>query len=162
MARLSLSAIVVTCSMLLLLSDRVSCLSTRAPSSMRLKRPPPPSAAAAAAAAAAARSTQDRWAPSSRRAFVAAGAAGALFSLPGASQAVIDVNNAAAGDFQRYPGLFPTVATKVIQKGPFKNKEEMYTAMESEAIVARLKQYEKEFTFGKAAGGDRGTGKRSI
>ena len=96
---------------------------------------------------------------SRRRAFVAAGA---LFSAPRASTAVIDVNNAAAGDFQKYPGLFPTIAAKLIQKGPFKNKEEMYAAMESEAIVARLKQYEAEFTFGRATGGDRGNGKRSI
>ena len=51
---------------------------------------------------------------SSRRAFVASGiAAGAILASPRASLAIIDINNAIAGDFQRYPGLFPTIAAKV-------------------------------------------------
>jgi len=109
--------------------------------------------------------TQPQETKSSRRAFVASGiAAGAILASPRASLAVIDINNAIAGDFQRYPGLFPTIAAKVIQKGPFKNKEEMYAAMENDAIVERLKQYEKEFTFNPRSAGsvDRGSGKRSI
>ena len=40
-------------------------------------------------------------------------AAGAILASPRASLAVIDINNAIAGDFQRYPGLFPTIAAKV-------------------------------------------------
>mmetsp|Transcript_73605 Transcript_73605/g.148248 ORF Transcript_73605/g.148248 Transcript_73605/m.148248 type:complete len:155 (-) Transcript_73605:290-754(-) len=92
-----------------------------------------------------------------------AGATAAILTVnPLASYATIDVNNCLAGDFQKYPGLFPTISAKIIKQGPFKNPEEMYAAMESEPIVARLKAYEKEFTFGRKEGGDRGSGKRSI
>lgn len=99
-----------------------------------------------------------------RRAFLASGiAAGAVVATPLASQAEIDVNNAAAGDFQKYPGLFPTISAKIINLGPFKDAKEMYEAMDNPVIVERLKQYEKEFTFGqKNPGGDRGSGKRSV
>ena len=102
--------------------------------------------------------------PTRRAFFRASGlAAGAALTAPLVANALIDVNSAAAGDFQRYPGLFPTIAAKIVQLGPFKDAKDMYTKMDNEAINARLKQYEKEFTFGKSSGGgDRGTGKRSI
>ena len=58
--------------------------------------------------------TQPQETKSSRRAFVASGiAVGVFLASPRASLAVIDINNAIAGDFQRYPGLFPTIAAKV-------------------------------------------------
>lgn len=102
----------------------------------------------------------------SRRTFLptlGTGILGAILATPLTSQAAIDVNNAASGDFQSYKGLFPTIAAKIIKRGPFKDAEEMYAAMDSDAEVDRLKQYEKEFKFGKVEpGGDRGTGKRSI
>eukprot|EP00614_Pseudopedinella_elastica_P026993 CAMPEP_0172623434 /NCGR_PEP_ID=MMETSP1068-20121228/128695_1 /TAXON_ID=35684 /ORGANISM="Pseudopedinella elastica, Strain CCMP716" /LENGTH=103 /DNA_ID=CAMNT_0013431999 /DNA_START=39 /DNA_END=350 /DNA_ORIENTATION=- len=101
----------------------------------------------------------------SRRAFlptIAGGIAGSILTAPLVSQA-IDVNNAFSGDFQVYKGLFPTIAAKIIQRGPFKNAEEMYAAMDSDVERERLKQYEKEFTFKKRESGpDRGSGKRSI
>jgi len=102
----------------------------------------------------------------SRRTFlptIGTGILGVVLATPQVSQAAIDVNNAASGDFQSYKGLFPTIAAKIIKRGPFKDAEEMYAAMDSDAEVDRLKQYEKEFKFGKVEpGGDRGTGKRSI
>lgn len=101
----------------------------------------------------------------SRRVFlptIAGGIAGAILATPLASQA-IDINNAVTGEFQAYKGLFPTIAAKIIKRGPFKNADEMYEAMDSDAERDRLKQYEKEFKFGKLeSGADRGTGKRSI
>lgn len=100
----------------------------------------------------------------SRRAFfpaVAGGFTSAIFAAPSASQA-IDINNAAAGDFTSLKGLFPTIAGKIVKRGPFKNAEEMYAAMDSDIERDRLKQYEAEFKFSKPSGGDRGTGKRSI
>ena len=103
-------------------------------------------------------------------------AAAAVFVSPLAAQAnvgdlkeelpIIDVNNAGADAFRGLPGLYPTIATKVVQRGPFKNKEEMYKAMEVDdnaaVVIDRLKQYEKQYEFGVRGNFDRGTGKRSI
>eukprot|EP00617_Octactis_speculum_P012677 CAMPEP_0185770820 /NCGR_PEP_ID=MMETSP1174-20130828/61332_1 /TAXON_ID=35687 /ORGANISM="Dictyocha speculum, Strain CCMP1381" /LENGTH=107 /DNA_ID=CAMNT_0028456419 /DNA_START=96 /DNA_END=419 /DNA_ORIENTATION=+ len=100
-------------------------------------------------------------ASNSRRAFMAGGIVGAILTTSRASEA-IDINNAISGDFQAYKGLFPTISAKVIQRGPFKNPEELYAAMDSDIERERLKQYEKEFTFNKKEGGDRGSGKRNV
>ena len=102
-------------------------------------------------------------------------AAAAVFASPLAAQAnvgdlkeelpIIDVNNAGADAFRALKGLYPTIATKVVQRGPFKNAQEMYKVMDEElgaVAVDRLKQYEKQYEFGVRGNFDRGTGKRSI
>ena len=75
----------------------------------------------------------------SRRAFGAA-VASAFVALP--ANAKIDVNNAMAREFSAYPGLFPTVGTKLVKRGPFRSKKEMYAALDSDAERNALKKYD--------------------
>ena len=96
-------------------------------------------------------------------------AAAAIWTNPLASQATIDteqvtldVNNAGADAFKSLKGLYPTIATKVIQRGPFKTAEEMYKAMDSDVERERLQQYEKLFEFGKRGYADRATASRML
>ena len=76
----------------------------------------------------------------SRRAFGAAAAASAFVALP--ANAKIDVNNAMAREFSAYPGLFPTVGTKLVKRGPFSSKRAMYAALDSDAERNALKKYD--------------------
>jgi len=59
------------------------------------------------------------------------------------AHAVLDVNNAVAREFSAYPGLFPTVASKLVKRGPFKSKAAMYAALDSDAERAALRKYDK-------------------
>ena len=76
----------------------------------------------------------------SRRAFGAAAVASAAVALP--ANAKIDVNNAMAREFSAYPGLFPTVGTKLVKRGPFSSKRAMYAALDSDAERNALKKYD--------------------
>ena len=76
----------------------------------------------------------------SRRAFGAAAAASAFVALP--ANAKIDVNNAMAREFSAYPGLFPTVGTKLVKRGPFKSKRDMYAALDTDVERAALRKYD--------------------
>ena len=76
----------------------------------------------------------------SRRAFGAAAVASAAVALP--ANAKIDVNNAMAREFSAYPGLFPTVGTKLVKRGPFRSKKEMYAALDSDVERAALRKYD--------------------
>ena len=76
----------------------------------------------------------------------------AAFSSPtvsSASSVIIDVNNAVARKFSSLPGCYPTIATKLIKRGPFSNKKEMYAALDSVGEVERLKQYDKNLKIAK-------------
>ena len=75
----------------------------------------------------------------SRRAFGAAAVA-SVVALP--ANAKIDVNNAMAREFSAYPGLFPTVGTKLVKRGPFKSKKEMYAALDTDVERAALRKYD--------------------
>ena len=75
----------------------------------------------------------------SRRAFGAA-VASAFVALP--ANAKIDVNNAMAREFSAYPGLFPTVGTKLVKRGPFKSKRDMYAALDTDVERAALRKYD--------------------
>merc|ERR1719456_1589340 len=44
--------------------------------------------------------------------------------LGGSSQ--IDVNNANIRVYQKLPGVYPNAAGKIVSKGPYKSKEDMY------------------------------------
>ena len=76
----------------------------------------------------------------SRRAFGAAAVASAVVALP--ANAKIDVNNAMAREFSAYPGLFPTVGTKLVKRGPFKSKRDMYAALDTDVERAALRKYD--------------------
>ena len=83
----------------------------------------------------------------SRRAFGAAAVASAVVALP--ANAKIDVNNAMAREFSAYPGLFPTVGTKLVKRGPFKSKKEMYAALDTDVERAALKKYDAALVLNK-------------
>ena len=76
----------------------------------------------------------------SRRAFGAAAVASAFGALP--ANAKIDVNNAVAREYSAYPGLFPTVGTKLVKRGPFKSKRDMYAALGTDVERAALRKYD--------------------
>jgi hypothetical protein len=61
------------------------------------------------------------------------------------AELVIDVNNAMAREFTAFPGLYPTVATKIVNAAkdkPFRSKKEIYAIL-TESEQERLKQYDK-------------------
>ena len=74
----------------------------------------------------------------SRRVFGVAAAS--VIALP--ANAKIDVNNAVAREYSAYPGLFPTVGTKLVKRGPFKSKRDMYAALDTDVERAALRKYD--------------------
>merc|ERR1712071_457020 len=57
----------------------------------------------------------------------------------------IDVNNAMAREFTAFPGLYPTIATKIVnaaKKKPFKSKADVYAALDTDVEKERLKLYD--------------------
>jgi len=57
----------------------------------------------------------------------------------------IDVNNAVAREFTAFPGLYPTIATKIVngaKYNPYKTKADVYAVLESDLERDRLKQYD--------------------
>ena len=58
-----------------------------------------------------------------------------LFSIPSVGTAAsprLDVNNALAREYTAFPGLYPTIATKLVnaaKEEPFKNKKEVYKVL---------------------------------
>lgn len=92
----------------------------------------------------------------SRRQFLSSFPSSAFFSayivaqLPvdhanAASYPPIDVNNAMAREFTAYPGLYPTIATKIVnaaKKNPFKTKADVYAALDTDMEKDRLRMYD--------------------
>jgi hypothetical protein len=79
--------------------------------------------------------------------------AAALVAAPPTACAIpiIDVNNAMAREFTGFPGLYPTVATKIVngaKEQPFKSKREVY-ALLNEVEQDRLRQYDKSIIISK-------------
>lgn len=62
----------------------------------------------------------------------------------------LDVNNALAREYTAFPGLYPTIATKLVNavkdEGAFANKKEMYAIL-NELEQERLKQYDKDIVI---------------
>ncbi|GMI26674.1 hypothetical protein TrCOL_g4212 [Triparma columacea] len=67
----------------------------------------------------------------------------------GAGSPMIDVNNAVAREFSALPGTYPTIATKLVKRGPFSSKAAMYAALDSPEEKDRLKQYDKNLKIVK-------------
>merc|ERR1712146_816860 len=60
----------------------------------------------------------------------------------------IDVNNANIRVYQKLPGVYPNAAGKIVSKGPYKSKEDMYVkAGFSSAEAAAVKKYDGKFLF---------------
>ena len=86
---------------------------------------------------------------------IAAATFAVVASVPmkGASAAIltIDVNNAMAREFTAFPGLYPTIATKIVkgaQEKPFQSKKEIY-ALLNDVEQERLKQYDNAIIVNK-------------
>ena len=86
---------------------------------------------------------------------IAAATFAGVASVPmkGASAVIltIDVNNAMAREFTAFPGLYPTVATKIVkgaQEKPFQSKKEIY-ALLNDVEQERLKQYDNAIIINK-------------
>ena len=50
---------------------------------------------------------------------------------------------------QAYPGLFPTVGTKLVKRGPFKSKRDMYAALDTDVERAALRKYDAALVLNK-------------
>jgi hypothetical protein len=80
-------------------------------------------------------------------------AASTLLVMPTPSYAIpmIDVNNAQAREFTAFPGLYPTVATKIVngaKEQPFSSKKQIYAIL-NDVEQERLHQYDKSLIIGK-------------
>ena len=67
------------------------------------------------------------------------------------AMATIDVNNAMAREFTAFPGLYPTVATKIVnaaKEQPFTSKKQVYAVL-NEMEQERLRQYDKAIIIAK-------------
>lgn len=65
--------------------------------------------------------------------------------------ATIDVNNAMAREFTAFPGLYPTVATKIVnaaKEQPFTSKQQVYAVL-NDLEQERLRQYDKSIMIAK-------------
>lgn len=74
-----------------------------------------------------------------------------LLVPPATAIATIDVNNAMAREFTAFPGLYPTVATKIVnaaKEQPFTSKKEVYAVL-NEMEQERLRQYDKSIIIAK-------------
>mmetsp|Transcript_44280 Transcript_44280/g.86903 ORF Transcript_44280/g.86903 Transcript_44280/m.86903 type:complete len:182 (+) Transcript_44280:92-637(+) len=62
-----------------------------------------------------------------------------------AADAQLDVNNMLGREYMAFPGLYPTIANKIMSGGrPYKTKQEVYDSLGgNEAMIDRLKTYEK-------------------
>jgi photosystem II PsbU protein len=60
----------------------------------------------------------------------------------------LDVNNALAREYTAFPGLFPTIASKIVKGAPYKSKKEVYAVL-SDTEADRLKQYDKAIVIEK-------------
>ena len=60
----------------------------------------------------------------------------------------IDVNNALAREYTAFPGVFPTIATKIVKGGPYTSKKEVYAVL-NELEQDRLKGYDQAIVINK-------------
>lgn len=60
----------------------------------------------------------------------------------------LDVNNALAREYTAFPGLFPTVATKIFKNRPYTSKKDVYAVL-NEVEAERLKQYDSAIVINK-------------
>jgi photosystem II PsbU protein len=72
----------------------------------------------------------------------------AIATSPISNNARIDVNNALAREYTAFPGLFPTVASKIVKGAPYKNKKEVYAVL-NDLEADRLRQYDKAIVIEK-------------
>lgn len=71
--------------------------------------------------------------------------------LPSLAAPTIDVNNALAREYTAFPGLYPTIATKLVngaKNEPFRSKKDVYAIL-SESEQERLRQNDKAIFISK-------------
>mmetsp|Transcript_67084 Transcript_67084/g.135221 ORF Transcript_67084/g.135221 Transcript_67084/m.135221 type:complete len:161 (-) Transcript_67084:305-787(-) len=72
----------------------------------------------------------------------------------------LDVNNAAVADYMKYPGMYPTIAGKISNNGPYGSFKDVYKLkLLSSAEKSKIKEHEKEFTATPPTGLDRMRGR---
>ena len=70
-----------------------------------------------------------------------------------ALEAPLYVNGDVAKDLQSFKGLFPTIATKLVERKPFKNRKELYSiGCDTDEERSRLKKYDRHIVFTKPEG----------
>ena len=65
----------------------------------------------------------------------------------------LDVNNSAVADYMQYQGLYPTIAGKIANNGPYKSVKDVYKIL-SKSEQSKLKEYSAELVATPATGLD--------
>ena len=60
----------------------------------------------------------------------------------------LDVNNSPVADYMKYPGMYPTIAGKIANHGPYASVKDVYKTLSS-SEAATAKKYEKDFVATK-------------
>jgi photosystem II PsbU protein len=63
-----------------------------------------------------------------------------------ASQGKVDLNNASVRRFQKYPGMYPTLAGKIVLGGPYENVDDVLDLDLSERQRELFNKYKENFT----------------
>uniref|UniRef100_A0A7S1BBM0 Photosystem II 12 kDa extrinsic protein n=1 Tax=Corethron hystrix TaxID=216773 RepID=A0A7S1BBM0_9STRA len=67
----------------------------------------------------------------------------------------LDVNNAPVADYMQYPGMYPTIAGKIANNGPYNSIKDVYKLkLLSQVEKSTIKKYEKELSATRATGLD--------
>jgi DNA uptake protein ComE-like DNA-binding protein len=67
----------------------------------------------------------------------------------------LDINNAAVADYMQFPGMYPTIAGKISNNGPYASLNDVYKLkVLSKAEVSKIKEYAKEFAATPSTGLD--------
>lgn len=67
----------------------------------------------------------------------------------------LDVNNSPVADYMKYPGLYPTIAGKIANNGPYKSVDQAFKLpLLTSEEKSKLKQYKSQFVATKATGLD--------
>ncbi|KAL3911435.1 MAG: hypothetical protein SGILL_007281 [Bacillariaceae sp.] len=67
----------------------------------------------------------------------------------------LDINNAPVADYMQFPGMYPNLAGKIANNGPYKNVGEISKKLNlSSGEKATLKKYEAKMTATEATGLD--------
>ena len=67
----------------------------------------------------------------------------------------IDINNAPVSDYMQFPGMYPTIAGKISNNGPYASLNDVYKLkVLSKAELSKIKEYAKEFTATPSTGLD--------
>ena len=61
----------------------------------------------------------------------------------GKAPSSMDLNNMVGVEFTSFPGLYPTIGGKLVQRGPFETKKDAYAALDTDFEREQLRVYDK-------------------